>query len=318
MSQVSSSPIGSKRDNKWSTETELCQFGSSANRISSKAERRPSSKPIPMPERKCSTDRFFDLSTEETPNSALLKSRRPKQQQENPIDKFWSKKHKRLPSRPPITQGSRGRMANAKWDLNGSGQGGDVKRNSKWNFPQNESGPSIGTMLSTIVSSGSSSAGRQTLQSNNDCSKMSTSFSRISMTGSIFEGLIEGSIAEGSIDLRKPTRKRSQGHGLNKTVHSTPDIMSPVSMASSSGHQHAQRRASCHHHSTMPLTMPVRKTSTQDLLYLTSSSSKNALRSKLSQSKLHNAAYNPMVPRRIGSASSMVRNQSREHLRRHA
>ncbi|CAJ1960794.1 unnamed protein product [Cylindrotheca closterium] len=346
--------VSSKRPCKWSSETEPCHLGLSEHHNSpvfDKSERRSSTKPIPKPERKCSSDDLFDLSIADarslalkqammgcrtqtqTPQSGQSKPQ-PSTRGDNPIDKFWSTKKSPRKQTRTLGGSSKPKMANAQWDLVGSPTGdGNKRRNSRWDFPENDSGPSLGTLLSTIAASSSSSSSngrsgggsrRRTVNvdmnslmndsAGSSSSKMRPSFSRISMNG-----LIEN----GSMDLRKPSRKRSkEGQGLTKgTARSNPDIMTKGLKGKKNSSFASSRKGS--YHSTMPLTMPVRKTSTQDLLNLASSGSSNALRSKLSRSKLsrsklnNSGVFNPMAPRRMGSASSMLRNQSKERLRRH-
>lgn len=240
-------------NHKWSSEKEPCHAGIPSERSNDRSESASSPKHtgIPMPERKCSTHDLFDLSAEDGTLEALKKSLRdqllmsliPKQQEGMPSENFGCQK-----SREPND-----RMANTKWD-------------------HCDISPSRGTpsLLSSIASTSTSSS----VQSK-------TSFSRISMAGSIERSL------------------NRQLVGETKTF------------SSSSRHSNKSSR-----HSTMPLTMPIRKPSTQDLKLASNNGSSNALRRKLSRPKLSNSD-NLTVPRRIGSASSMVRNQSRDRLRRY-
>lgn len=313
--------------NKWSSGAEL---DANESRRGSLTESFNSSQPIPMPERKGSTHELFHLPVKDLRAQALKQAmmgmgcpptKSPKIGGSNLLDKFLSTKR---PSTKQPTSGSRGRMANAKWDLTGSGEFSASSGNERWEstssseFHQSPSaGPSLASLLSSFgsSSSGSSNGGARKERRASGLS-LKTSFSRISMDGML----------ECSTPLKKPQRKRSKD-GLSSSDLSAPGL-SPSSTSTSrsslidtvktlkkkASFSSSQRRGSTH--STMPLTMPVRKTSTHDLLNAASSGgSSSALRRNLSRSKL-SFGHNPMVPRRIGSASSMVRNQSREHLRR--
>lgn len=313
--EISFSSTGSSnRDTKWCAGTEPCHFVLESNRICILAEGVSSSKPIPMPERRCSTNGLLVLPMEETKNQALthtiLNPRGSKQEEDIPSDKLWSSKES--PGQPPLVRGSKGRMANTKWDdLVGGARG-----NTKPDFSDNETSPALSTVVSTTTSSsGSSSDGRHSWPRTKVFNKMRTSFSsRSYMDGSI----------HGSMDLRKPTRKISKGRDLNESHKTSGMIPAPMPAFTSPGYSSFvdPKKQSIaprwpRHVSTMPLTMPVRQVSTQDLLKLTTPGSTNALRSKLSRSKLQNVAYNPMVPRREGSALSMVQNQSRNRLQKY-
>ncbi|KAL3943246.1 MAG: hypothetical protein SGBAC_002691 [Bacillariaceae sp.] len=253
-----------------------------------------------------------------TKNQALLNPQRSKQEEDNPSDKFW--RSKESPEPPFFVVGSKGRMANRKCDdLVGGGSDGDVRSNTERDFPDNETIPALSAVVSTTVpSSGSSSDDRHSWPRTKVFSKMRTSFSRrICMDGSI----------RGSVDLGKPTRKMSKGRDLNGTGTTQKNAdMIPISMpafaspgCSSFVDPKKQSIASRwpHHLSTMPLTMPVRQVSTQDVLVITASDSTTSLNSNFSRSKLQDVAYNPMVPRRQGSASSMLQNQSRNRLQKY-
>jgi len=296
LSQMSSTSF--KCNNKWNAEKELCHFRIALdqnNNVPTTAERTSSSassnKPISMPVRKCSTNRLilFDLISPVTGETkyeplknSLLSTRRSKQESTlSPIPQEPRGKARLL---SPIPQEAT--KANAKWDFAAAEK-------------STRSRSTVGTLLSILASPSAAAAGGS--PSGNDGEKR-LSFTRISMSGALIQG---------NMQLKKPIRR------VSNNLEGSPEFPSLRKT-----HLHSvgsPRRARL---STMPLTMPIRKPSTQDLP--SSGGSTNALRKKLSRSKLHNqsgggGAYNPMmmIPRRVGSASSMTRNPSRDLLWRY-
>jgi len=155
--------------------------------------------------------------------------------------------------------------------------------NAKWEADLSPSRGTVATLLSPVGSRTEGSSGH----------------ARLTMTG-----IVDGSTHR----LRKPIRRSSRDD--EDDLDFAPDLIrAPCTMRRTFPSLNTMKNK---HHSTMPLTMPIRKSSTQDLLNLPSSGSQNVLGRKNHASAV--GYKNQMAPptrSSISSAPSMVKTQSR-------